>query len=54
MGSYYDSYSAWFNRMYGRPYDVTREQWNEWCRQRPARKLTDDEFDDQKEADGDR
>lgn len=54
MADFYAEYAAWFARMYGRPYDVTRKQWNDWCRQEPARPLTDDEFDDQKEREGDR
>ncbi len=54
MIDFYLEYKKWFEHMYSRPFDVSRERWNEWCKAPPARKLTDDEFDDQKELAGDR
>lgn len=53
MADFYADYAAWFARMYGRRYEVTREQWNAWCRQPPTRRLTDEEFDQEKELHGD-
>ena len=38
MTDTYQIYSEWFAHHYGRPFTVTREQWNEWCR-RPAKAL---------------
>lgn len=50
---FYAAYAAWHTRFYGRPYPITREQWQSWSLDQPARKLTDLEFDYLRERDGD-
>lgn len=53
MIDFYHEYCVWFQHMYGRPFKVSREEWNAWCKAPPARKLSDDEFDYAKEREGD-
>lgn len=51
---FYAHYAEWHAKFYGRPFNVTREEWNAWCRQ-PHRVayVSDIEFDYAKEREGD-
>ena len=54
MTDFYAAYAAWHLRHYGEPFAVSREAWlRDYCHRPRPRVLTDDEFDDAKERDGD-
>jgi hypothetical protein len=53
MPDIYLEYCAWFQHMYGRPFNVTREEWSRWCRAKPAPRQSDIDFDYAKEREGD-
>lgn len=55
MTDFYLEYKRWFERFYNRPFACTREEWRSWCNapRQPVRKLSDIEFDTEREREGD-
>lgn len=50
----FTTYKEWFENHYGRPFNVTREEWDDWCSASTVHvRQSDIDFDHVKEREGD-